>query len=536
LSDSWANNTFGVFSSEANTYKVQALFTPPSMKTHFRLLLLSLFFIQSLLADVTPNPLFSDNGVLQRGIKIPVWGTAANGEKVTVEFAGQKVSTTATNGSWMVFLQPLDANTNSQTMTLSGSNTITLTNLLIGEVWICSGQSNMERQLGPRNGQKLIANYEAEAAAANYPQIRHFQVKQTIATNPLTTVSGSWAVCSPSTVTNFTAVGYFFGRDLHNTLGVPIGLIHSSWGGTPAETWTRHEALESNPALVPILQRFTNDVASYATRLAQYQADEPRLKADYTNACALAVAQAKPTPRPPSPPKNPLNWQNSPSMLFNGMLNPVIPYAMRGVIWYQGESNGGRAKEYRDLFPAMIADWRALWGEGNFPFLYVQVAPFKNMGPEIREAQFLTLAKTTNTAMAVIMDHGDSNDIHPIEKQPVGARLALAAEALAYDAAVEYSGPLFKGCKINNGEVVISFTHVGMGLVAKGGPLKGFVIAGADKKFVPAQAEILGNTVVVSSPQVPVPAAVRYGWANVPDGNLFNTAGLPASPFRTDVE
>jgi sialate O-acetylesterase len=223
-------------------------------------------------------------------------------------------------------------------------------------------------------------------------------------------------------------------------------------------------------------------------------------------------------------------------MLFNGMLHPVIPYAMRGVIWYQGESNGSRAKEYRDLFPAMIADWRALWGEGNFPFLYVQVAPFKNMGPEIREAQFLTLSKTTNIAMTVITDHGDANDIHPIEKQPVGARLALAARALAYDAAVEYSGPLFKSFKIVDGKAIISFTHVGMGLMAKSGPLKGFVIAGADKKFVPAQAEILGDTVIVSSPEVPAPAAVRYGWANVPDVNLFNIAGLPASPFRTDIE
>jgi sialate O-acetylesterase len=218
------------------------------------------------------------------------------------------------------------------------------------------------------------------------------------------------------------------------------------------------------------------------------------------------------------------------------MINPLIPYAMRGVIWYQGESNGSRAKEYRDLFPAMIADWRALWGEGNFPFLYVQVAPFKNMGPEIREAQFLTLSKTTNTAMAVITDHGDANDIHPIEKQPVGARLALAARALAYGEGIEYAGPLFKSFKILDGKVMISFTHVGMGLVVKDGPLKGFVIAGADKKFVPARAEILGDMVVVSSPEVPVPTAVRYGWANVPDVNLFNIAGLPASPFRTDIE
>jgi len=506
------------------------------MKKNNLLLLSGLILLHPLLGDVVPNPLFTDNAVLQQGMKVPVWGTAGVGEKITVEFAGQRVSTIATNGTWMLFLEPLTATTNSQTMTLSGSNTVTLTNLLVGEVWICSGQSNMERQLGLRNGQKPIVNYEAEAASANYPSLRHFLVKQNTSTNPLSTVSGSWNVCSPTTVTNFTAVGYFFGRDLMKSKGVPVGLIHTSWGGTPAEAWTSHDALATNPLLSPILQHFTNDVATYADRLAKYQADEPKLKADYTNACAQAVAEAKPTPRPPSPPRDPLKDSHSPSVLFNGMINPILPYAMRGVIWYQGESNGGRAKEYRDLFPAMIADWRSVWGEGNFPFLYVQVAPFKKMGPEIREAQFLTLGKTTNTAMTVITDHGDAEDIHPTQKEPVGQRLALAARALAYGESIEYSGPLFKDFKIDASKVVISFTHQDKGLVSKDGPLKGFTIAGADKQFVPAQAEIVGETVVVSSPQVLAPTAVRYGWTNVPDVNLFNTAGLPASPFRTDVE
>ena len=504
-------------------------------KTSF-LLLSSLVLLHPLFADVVPNPLFTDNAVLQQGMKVPVWGTAGIGEKITVEFAGQKVSTIATNGTWMLFLEPLTATTNSQTMTVSGSNTVTLTNLLIGEVWICSGQSNMERQLGLRNGQKPIVNYEAEAASANYPNLRHFLVKQTSSTNPLSTVSGSWIVCSPATVTNFTAVGYFFGRDLMKAKGVPVGLIHSSWGGTPAEAWTSHDALATNPVLSPILQHFTKDVATYADRLAKYQTEEPKLKADYTNACAQALAEAKPTPRPPAPPRDPLKDSHSPSVLFNGMINPILPYAMRGVIWYQGESNGGRAKEYRDLFPAMIADWRLVWGEGNFPFLYVQVAPFKKMGPEIRESQFLTLGKTTNTAMTVITDHGDAEDIHPTQKEPVGQRLALAARALAYGESIEYSGPLFKNCKIDGSKAVISFTHADKGLVSKEGPLKGFTIAGADKQFIPAEAEIVGETVVVSSPVVTAPTAVRYGWTNVPDVNLFNTSGLPASPFRTDVE
>jgi sialate O-acetylesterase len=506
------------------------------MKTYPRFLLFSLILLHPIFADVVPNQLFSDNAVLQQGMQVPVWGTAGEEERVTVEFAGQKISTMATNGAWSIRLQPLTAATNPQTMTITGSNTVTLTNLLVGEVWLCSGQSNMERQLGLRNGQKPLVNWEQEAASANYPEIRQFLVKDTIATNPLTTVVGSWAVCSPSTVTNFTAVGYFFGRDLHKELKVPIGLIHSSWGGTPAETWTRHGVLATNPALAPIIPRFTNDIATFADRLAKYQADEPKLKAEYTNACAQALAQAKPTPRPPSQPKDPLKSQNSPSMLFNGMINPLLPYAIRGAIWYQGESNGGRAKEYRDLFPAMIADWRLLWNQGDFPFLFVQLAPYKGTGPEIREAQFLTLQKSTNTAMAVITDHGDADNIHPTEKEPVGQRLALAARALAYHEKVEYSGPLYSGSQVQGNKLTIMFTHIGGGLLSKEGPLKGFTIAGADKKFLPAQAEITGETVTVSSPEVSTPVAVRYGWTNVPDVNLFNKEGLPASPFRTDVE
>jgi sialate O-acetylesterase len=493
--------------------------------------------VVSLRAEVKPNPLFNHNAVLQQGMAVPVWGTASDGEKVSVEFSGQKLSATAGNGAWRVRLAPMKASADPATMTITGpTNTVTLTNILVGEVWICSGQSNMERQLGPRGGQKPLVNWEAEAAAADHPLLRHFQVKQTISTNPLSEATGSWQICTPQTVTNFTAVGYYFGRDLQKDLKVPVGLLHVSWGGTPAETWTRWEALETNPALAPIVARYSNDVATYVARLAKYQAEEPRLKEEYTNAVAKAEAEAKPKPRPPAPPRDPLKSQNSPSRLFNGMLHPIIPYAMRGVIWYQGESNNGRAKEYRDLFPAMISDWRTLWGEGNFPFLYVQIAPFRGQSPEIREAQFLTLSRTTNTAMTVITDHGDANDIHPTEKEPVGQRLELAARALAYGEAIEYSGPLFSKAEFRGGDAVVSFTHLGAGLVAKDGPLRGFEVAGTDGKFVPGTAVINGKNVVVSSPGVPAPSAVRYGWTNVPDVNLFNAAGLPASPFRSNPD
>ena len=226
----------------------------------------------------------------------------------------------------------------------------------------------------------------------------------------------------------------------------------------------------------------------------------------------------------------------SPTVLYNGMIAPLLPYAMRGVIWYQGEANVGRERQYQTLFPAMIADWRRSWGEGDFPFLFVQIAPYRDMTPEIREAQLLSWQRTTNTAMAVTIDCGDANDIHPAHKQPVGARLALAARAMAYGEKVEYSGPVYDSLKIDGTNAVLRFTHLGGGLIAKDGELKGFAIAGADKVFHPAQAKIVGQTVVVNSSEVPQPIAVRYGWANVPEGNLFNRTGLPASPFRTDVD
>jgi sialate O-acetylesterase len=489
-----------------------------------------------LLAEVVPNPLFSDNAVLQQGLPVPVWGTAADGEKVTVEFAGQKVSSTAANGTWKVRLQPMPADCKPSIMTISGaSNRVTLTNILVGEVWVCSGQSNMERQLGPRAGQKPLVNWEAEAASANHPLLRHFLVKHVMSTNPLSQVSGDWQVCTPLTATNFTAVGYYFGRDLQKDLHVPVGLLHVSWGGTPAEAWTRWEAMETNPVLQPILQRYSNDLTTYPDRLSKYRAEEPVLMQNYTNAVAQARAEGKPVPKRPVAPADPVLDRCRPSKLFNGMLHPLIPYAMRGVLWYQGESNAGRAKEYTVLFPAMIADWRALWGEGNFPFLYVQLAPCKAIGPEIREVQLQTLTRSPNTAMAVITDHGDPDDYHPAEKEPVGQRLELAARALVYGERIEYSGPVYASCRIDGSNAVIGFTHAS-GLASRDGEPRGFVISGTNGVFFPAKAVIHGTNVTVSSPEVPVPDAVRYGWTNVPNVNLVNGAGLPASPFRTDTD
>lgn len=525
------------------------------MKTHTAtnsLITLAILTLSSgiLHANIRLNPLFTEGAVLQRDQAIPVWGTARDGEKVTVELGGQKVSTVAKNGVWRVDLKPLSVG-EPLTMTLTGDNTVTVSNLLVGEVWVCSGQSNMAFQFA------LCANAAEERPKANYPKIRMFTVANRTSRKPLTEAGGRWVECSPKTVDGFSAVGYFFARDLYQALGVPVGMIHTSWGGTPAQAWTSIEGLSQDPALSSYqaaLAAYPAAMAAYSNKLAEYKTAkatweqtvnkpyEESLKA-WTNASANAKQAGQPIPpkpvlasKSPATPRNPDGGSSGETVLFNGMVNPLIPYAIKGTIWYQGESNAKQSKLYQSLFPAMIADWRTKWNQGNFPFLFVQIAPFNGQPPEIREAQFLTLAKSPNTAMAVTTDVGDAKNIHPTRKEPVGQRLALAARALAYGEKIEYSGPLYQSMQTKGNEIVLSFTHVGGGLVAKDGPLKGFTIAGADGKFVSASAKIEGANIIVSAASVTEPKAVRYGWENVPDVNLFNQASLPASPFRTDVE
>ncbi len=445
-------------------------------------------------AEVKPNPLFSDGAVLQRGQAVPVWGTAAEGEKVSVEFGGQKLDTTAKDGKWRVDLKPLEAG-GPFTMKISGENTVTVNNLLVGEVWICSGQSNMDFRFN------ATASAKEDGPKANYPKIKMYTVNKVTSPTPQAEAKGSWVECTPETVGAFSAVGYFFAQDLHEKLGVPVGMIHTSWGGTPAQAWTSVEGFGDIAELEGYAKESKGNLAKYAT----------------------------------TAPEKPIG-PNTPSSLYNAMIEPLLPYGIKGAIWYQGESNANNAKQYRTLFPAMIADWRTKWKQGDFPFYFVQIAPFKGQPAEIREAQFLTLSKTKNTAMAVTTDVGNAENIHPTQKKPVGHRLALAARALTYGEKIEYSGPLYESMKVQSGEVALSFSHVGSGLVAKDGDLKGFTIAGADGKFVPAKAEIKGDSVVVSAEGVTEPKAVRYGWENVPDVNLFNKEGIPASPFRTDVD
>lgn len=481
-----------------------------------RILLLILFCVVSAHAAVKPHGLFSKGGVLQQGTEVPVWGTADAGEKITVQFQGQTVSAVTKDGRWLVKLEPLQPG-GPFTMTITGENIIEVRDLLVGEVWLCSGQSNMEFKL------KDAANAATAIAAANDPFLRVLTVPANFQAESQSDIPATWTVCNSTNAPAFTAVGYFFGRDLRKSLNVPVGLIHSSVGGTPAQAWTSPATLRANPLFKGFFDGHANSVSNYFVALAKYQADESQ----------LLEKQDSPTPSKPKPHVNPVS--RGPGCLYNGMIAPLVPYAIRGVIWYQGESNVSNPQQYQTLFPALIQDWRTAWNQGEFSFLFVQVAPYHGMTPEIREAQLLSWQKTPKTAMTVITDCGEATNIHPKRKEPVGQRLALAARAIAYGEQIEYSGPIYESMQVNGEHVVLSFQHTGAGLVAKDGDLKGFTIAGADKVFTNATAVITNGRVIVSNPAVAQPVAVRYGWANAPDVNLYNQAGLPASPFRTDL-
>lgn len=474
----------------------------------------SVLFLQFAIAagaDVRLPALFSDGMVLQQGMRVPVWGWAHEGEAVTIRFRGQIVKTTAKDGQWMVNLRSLKPG-GPDTLTVEGRNRIVLKDVLVGEVWVCSGQSNMEWPL------ERTFEPEQAIAAAHFPDIRFFKVPKTKLASPTNDTAAAWAPCSPETARSFSAVAYYFARDLQRARAVPVGLIGSYWGGSPAEAWMSEKALARD--------------TSYKQELAKHYDQIWSAHDEAMRKWELARKEGK---QPQAP-----NWKLS--QLYNGMIAPLIPYAIRGAIWYQGESNAGRAHQYRTLFPDMIQNWRSDWGQGNFPFLAVQLAPFKAIQSEpgesdwaeLREAQWLATTALPNVGMAVITDVGEEKDIHPRKKAPVGERLAIAARGIAYGEKLEYSGPIYKNIKVTGNQAILSFAHVGRGLESRGGPLTGFAICGKDKKFVWGKAEIRGDTVVVSSPKVSRPVAVRYGWADFPVVNLWNKDGLPASPFRTD--
>ena len=502
-------------------------------------------------ADVKLHNLFTDHMVLQRDIAVPVWGWADDGEQVTVEFRGKKVSTTAKGGKWMVKLAKLKAGGPDE-LKVSGKNSITLADVLVGEVWLASGQSNMEWSM--RNSFQPFG----DILAANNPKLRLFTVPKLKADEPVKDVVSAWKETSPSSVSNFSAVAYYFGLKLQKDLGVPVGLIHTSWGGSPAEVWMSDAVLTGNSEYKrDIVDAYVAQMGKLAESTAQWEKEQAQAKAD-----------GKPfTKRKPGG-----GWK--PSELYNGMIAPLIPYAIKGAIWYQGESNAGRAHQYRSLFVDMVKNWRNDWAQGDFTFLQVQLAPFMpvkdepadSTWAELREAQIHATKVLPKVGAVSILDYGDPKDIHPTWKRPVGNRLALAARGIAYGEKFTWSGPEYRSGKVKGDKVVLSFNFTGDGLfgagsrsdnvpspktsdgvtlnynLAKGwinSPLTGFAIAGEDRKFVWAKAEIEGDKVVVSSPLVPKPVAVRYGWADCPVVNLycspgFQQAGLPASPFRTD--
>ncbi len=628
------------------------------------------------------HPLFSDNMVIQRDVKAPVWGWTTPRSEVTVELDGAKVSCKAgDDGKWMAVLPPHKAG-GPFTLKVTGAETFTKSNVMIGDVWICSGQSNMEMGIG------ACQNGKEEIAAANFPNIRLFTVPKKIAFEPQTVFSpgqpmqSKWLVCSPETVGaegwgGFSGVGFFFGRELNKALNIPIGLIHTSWGGTIAEAWTSAEGLGTVPDFKDSLAVFQDQVkklkagqADFAKEMdAWWKDNDPGSKSGWADPdlntsdwkdmesqpknweqCGLAnfdgVVWFRKTielpeawtnvdanlglasiddidttfvngvqvggmdnwqsPRNYKVPKGTLKagknviairvldtgggggfhgdanamalkaegqtaiplagiWQykiasplkdmkpapkkldgnpNQTTVLFNGMIFPLLPFAVKGAIWYQGESNSGQPIVYRRLLPAMIQDWRTRFGVGDFPFLIVhlasfmevQNAPMQDGWALIRESQYFISRDVKNSGLASAIDIGDAKDIHPKNKQEVGRRLALIALAKTYGQDVVYSGPVFKSMEVKGNEIILTFDNVGGGLVAKGDKLTGFAIAGADKKFEYADARIDGNTVIVSSPKVATPAIVYYGWANNPVCNLYNKEGLPAVPFRTNPE
>lgn len=623
-------------------------------------------------AQIRLPAIIADSMVLQQRSDDPIWGWASPGEEIAVKGSWMKTAPVSTNadsqGKWMVKIKTPGAG-GPYTLTIKGRQTIVLHGVMVGEVWICSGQSNMEMPVEGWSGAH-VHNSAEEINNARYPAIRLFTVKKDIALQPQEDCTGSWSACTPSTVAGFSATAYFFGRQLYEKLRVPIGLIHTSWGGTVAEAWTSNDGLrklgdfntelDKLDALLPHLKE---TMADYGRKLKVWNEAVKKVNQEYEqenfddagwktmklptawesaglpgldgvvwfrkvvelpaswagkqlkidlgpiddmditwfngkevggiqkdgywnvnrsyevpgelvkagkNVIAVRVTDTggdggidgekkllKLYPVNETPGEGISiagDWQykvdvvkpqpvladnpNTPTVLYNGMIAPLIPFAIRGAIWYQGEANVGRAAQYEQLFPEMISDWRSRWKEGNFPFYFVQIAPYKYGGDgalaaALRDAQRKSLA-TPNTGMIVTLDIGDSSNIHPSNKQEVGRRLSLWALANTYgEKGLVYSGPLYSGMKIQGSRVIVSFEHTDGGLIAKGGSLTGFQVAGAAGDFVPAKAVIRGNKVVVYADKILHPAAVRYGWSDIAEAHLFNKSGLPASSFST---
>jgi sialate O-acetylesterase len=491
----------------------------------FALVFVLLLASSSAAAEVSLPALISQGMVVQRDLPVHVWGQATAGEAVTVNFRGADRTTKADElGRWSVHLPAGDAG-GPFDLEIQGSNRIVVGDVWVGDVWVASGQSNMEMAL------REVDDAESEIASARFPGIRLLRVQHTTSDYPLTeaSVKSGWQSCTPDSAGDFSAVAYFFGREIHQKERVPVGLIQSAWGGTPAESWTSLGSLSSDASLMPVFAQRSGMADTQAANLLALEKEER----EYKKALVRAKAEGQPAPARAWHPDFDA-W--APAALYNAMISPLTRLPIRGVIWYQGESNTGPEKGplYARLFQTLIEDWREAWGQGELPFLYVQIANWDpgEDWPIVREGQRAALT-LRNTGMAVSIDIGDPVNIHPRDKQDVGHRLALAARAIAYGEDVEYSGPLFRLVTSEEEALRVWFDHATGGLKAKGDALKGFEIAGADQVFAPAAARIDGATVVVSMAKITRPVFVRYGWTANPDCNLYNGEGLPASPFRS---
>ncbi|MEI7908703.1 MAG: sialate O-acetylesterase [Verrucomicrobiota bacterium] len=474
---------------------------------------------------------FGDHMVLQRDKPLAVWGMALPGAAVVVKLAGHTATSRADDkGAWKVELAALAAGGPYQLEVAAGAEARSYADVLMGDVWLCSGQSNMDFTLAKTAKRSFsgAADWDKEVAAADHPQLRMFSAEWAMNERPQRELAGAWVACSPQTAGEFSAVAYYFGRSLQQQLKVSVGLVTSAYGASTIEAWMREECLAAHPQFSDLLHAMGKKALAYR--------DDPKFFLDYGN--ALAKAGRGRAPKNPDPYRD----QHNPSVLHNGMIAPLVPYGIRGVIWYQGESNLNTRKLYPDLQEALIGDWRQQWNDPALPFYFVQLAAYKAPAaqpsggqlPEMREAQAKALA-LPHTGMAVTIDIGDEKDVHPRNKLDVGKRLARLALTDAYGQAGEASGPVLRGQELQNGRIRLRFDHAEGGLVAKGGPLRQFAIAAADRKFVWAEAVVEGDSVMVSSPAIGKPVFVRYAWADNPAGaNLYNSAGLPAAPFRSD--
>lgn len=506
------------------------------MKPKLLLLLVVITIVSTLTvySEVRLPDILGSSMVFQQNQKVPIWGTAEIGETVVVTFQKQKLTVAAdAKGNWRVDLKPLKADFTPQTLTIEGKNKIELKDILVGEVWLVAGQSNMQRLL------RETANGEEVQSKANHPNIRLFNVSREVAFKKKQGKLGDWLACTPKSVAEFSAAGYYFGVELERELKVPIGLINSSYGGSQAEAWTPVEYLTANPDLKATVER---------TKI--WDEERPRVKVEYAEAIKKwrddsekqKAAGVRPSPSPSVP--DALRDYRIASSIYDGMIAPLMPFAIRGAAWYQGESNEARAEQYNILLPVMIRAWRERWGQGNFSFGIIQLPNYRAVKPEpeesawsfIREAERRTALNTPNTGLIVTIEIGESNDIHPKNKLDVGKRMAVWALKDVYGRRI-IDAPTLKKVEIKDNRIILTFDNVGTGLKIKDGEkLDEFAIAGADKKFVWADAKIVGkNKIEVSSPNVAAPLAVRYAFnSNPKNPNLTNDSGLPASPFRTD--